>query len=73
VHKTKRQFAALPRLFALAAASVAAFSSSGLRADPFPAGGQGQNVEQVGFSGLDGRYGGFKIAIKHTANDKWYL
>jgi hypothetical protein len=73
VHKTKRQFAALPRLFALAAASVAAFSSSGLRADPIPAGGQGQNVEQVGFSGLDGRYGGFKIAIKHAANDKWYL
>ena len=73
MHKTKRQSAALPRLFALAAASVAAFSSSGLRADPFPAGGQGQNVEQVGFSALDGRYGGFKIAIKHTANDKWYL
>ena len=73
MHKTKRQFAALPRLFALAAASVAAFWSSGLRADPFPAGGQGQNIEQVGFSSLDGRYGGFKIAIKHTANDKWYL
>jgi hypothetical protein len=42
-------------------------------ADPFPPGGQAQNVDQVGFSALDGRYGGFKIAIRHTANDKWYL
>ena len=46
---------------------------SSAMADPFPPGGQAQNVEQVGFSALDGRYGGFKIAIKHTANDKWYL
>jgi hypothetical protein len=30
-------------------------------------------VEQIGFSALGGRFGGFKIAIKHTANDKWYL
>ena len=43
-------------------------------ADPFPPGGQAQNVEQVGFSALDGRYGGFKIAIRHTAehiNDRF--
>ena len=39
----------------------------------FPPGGQAEHVEQVGFSGLGGRFGGFKIAIKHTADDKWYL
>ena len=34
---------------------------------------QAQNMKQIGFSALGGRFGGFKIAIKHTANDKWYL
>ncbi len=53
--------------------AVAGSVVSHAAADPFPPGGQAQNVEQVGFSSLDGRYGGFKIAIKHTANDKWYL
>ena len=33
----------------------------------------GADVKQVGFSALGGRYGAFKIAIKHAANDKWYL
>ena len=42
-------------------------------ADPFPPGAQAQNVKQIGFSALGGRYGAFKIAIKHTADDKWYL
>jgi hypothetical protein len=42
-------------------------------ADPFPPGGQAESVKQIGFSALGGRFGGFKIAIKHTADDKWYL
>ena len=45
----------------------------GSLADPFPPGAQAQNVKQIGFSALGGRYGAFKIAIKHTADDKWYL
>ena len=51
-------------------------SAAGTRvalADPFPKGAQAENIKQVGFSSLGGKFGGFKIAIKHTANDKWYL
>ncbi|HVA14606.1 MAG TPA: hypothetical protein VNF99_15270 [Stellaceae bacterium] len=52
---------------ALALAPVAA------KADPVPSGGMGKHVKVIGFSGRGGHFGGFKIAIKHTANDKWYL
>jgi hypothetical protein len=69
--KTGRISLSLVSSVCVLALSIAA-ASRGM-ADPFPPGGQAQNVEQVGFSALDGRYGGFKIAIKHTANDKWYL
>jgi hypothetical protein len=58
---------------ALTIVALATFVSCAALADPFPPGGQAQNVEQVGFSALDGRFGGFKIAIKHAANDRWYL
>ena len=54
-------------------AGAGIFAAVGAKADPIPKGGQGEHVKVIGFSGLDGRYGGFKIAIKHTANDKWYL
>jgi hypothetical protein len=63
----------------LAALSLGALAASSLLAphralaDPFPPGAQAQNVKQIGFSSLGDRYGAFKIAIKHTADDKWYL
>jgi len=57
----------------LAAVSLALIAPRAALADPFPPGGQAQNVKQIGFSALGGRYGAFKIAIKHTADDKWYL
>jgi hypothetical protein len=42
-------------------------------ADPIPPGGQASNLEVVGFTGLEGRPGAFKLAIKHAKNDHWYL
>jgi hypothetical protein len=53
--------------------ALGALLSGGALADPIPPGGQGEHVQVIGFSDLGGRYGGFKIAIKHTAGDKWYL
>jgi hypothetical protein len=53
--------------------SMALMASSVASAEPFPKGAQAEHVKQIGFSSLGGRYGAFKIAIKHTANDKWYL
>jgi hypothetical protein len=59
---------------ALGAAVAGALLASGAaRADKIPSGWQAHNVKPIGFSGLGGRYGGFKIAIKHTADNKWYL
>jgi hypothetical protein len=60
------------RFGALAAASLFAFTTAAL-ADPFPQGGQAENIKPIGFSALGGRFGAFKIAIRHTADDKWYL
>jgi hypothetical protein len=60
-------------LWAFAALSLASIAPGAALADPFPPGAQAQNVKQIGFSALGGRFGGFKIAIKHTANDRWYL
>jgi hypothetical protein len=71
--KTPVGFATSWGLWALAAICCPLALSSGARCDPFPAGAQAEHVEQIGFSALGGRFGGFKIAIKHTANDKWYL
>ena len=56
-----------------ALATISLLAPHGVLADPFPPGAQAQNVKQIGFSALGGRYGAFKIAIKHTADDKWYL
>lgn len=61
------------RLDALAAASLVALTAAAAQADPFPKGAQAENIKQIGLSSLGGRFGGFKIAIKHTANDTWYL
>jgi hypothetical protein len=70
VRLTLREFTVLS-LSVLAAGLLLAPHSA--LADPFPPGAQAQNVKQIGFSSLGGRFGAFKIAIKHTANDKWYL
>ena len=56
-----------------AALAVAMLVSGGALADPIPPGGQGDRVKVVGFSGLGGRYGAFKMALNHPANGRWYL
>ena len=56
-----------------ACAAVALGSAGGAVADPIPKGWQAQNVTPIGFSGLDGRYGAFKIALNRAANGRWYL
>src|SRR5580704_12415069 len=63
----------LKKLAILVASCSMLFAPHGALADPIPPGAQAQNVKQIGFSALGGRYGAFKIAIKHTADDKWYL
>jgi hypothetical protein len=62
------------RRIALGAGALAlTLAATAAKADPIPPGGQGEHVRVIGFSGLGGHFGGFKIAIKHTAGDKWYL
>jgi len=56
-------------LFALALASLMAATA---RADQIPSGWEASNMRVIGYSGLDGRGGAFKMAIKHV-NNKWYL
>ena len=68
-----RSAAASSRVCVLAAVICGLFAPRVALADPFPPGAQTHNMKQIGFSALGGRFGGFKIAIKHTANDKWYL
>ena len=63
----------LPRVALLGACVLGVFASCTALADPFPPGAQMHIMKQIGFSDLGGRFGGFKIAIKRTANDKWYL
>src|SRR6266852_4773601 len=46
--------------------------SAGLFADPIPAGWAADNIKPIGYSGLDGRGGAFKMAIKYV-NDRWYM
>jgi hypothetical protein len=54
-------------------ACAAGFLSLPAVADPIPPGGQTSNLEVVGFTGLNGRPGAFKLALRHTKDDKWYL
>jgi hypothetical protein len=65
-------------------ALVAMVVTRGVLADPFPPAAQALNVKQIGFLGLDECCGGAptlggerrsygKIAIKRTADDRWYL
>jgi hypothetical protein len=59
-------------LAAMLAASCLPSGISAARADAIPPGWQASNLDLVGFSGLDGRPGAFKLAIRH-AGDHWYL
>jgi len=42
-------------------------------ADPIPPGWTASRLEVVGFTGLEGRPGAFKLAVKHAGNGHWYL
>ena len=42
------------------------------QADPIPKGWEAMNMKPIGYSGLDGRGGAFKMAIRHVG-DHWYL
>jgi hypothetical protein len=48
------------------------FSGNDAYADPIPKGWQASNMKPIGYSGLDGRGGAFKIAIRQVAG-RWYL
>ena len=63
----------LARSIAGIAFAIASLTSTVAIADPMPKGWSGQNLKPIGFSGLDGRYGAFKLAIKKAANGHWYL
>src|ERR1051325_9059132 len=67
-----------PRFRLAAARCAAAFLVFSLCAvvavaDPIPQGGQGDRLKVVGFSGLDGHYGAFKMALNRGTNGRWYL
>src|SRR5262249_57043250 len=49
----------------LAAAALYALAQPAA-ADPIPPGAQVSNLEVLGFTGLDGRPGAFKLGIKHA-------
>src|SRR6188472_1580119 len=69
IAKRLRSTAAAPVLLA----GIAGFFALPAAADPIPPGTQTSNLEVVGFTGLNGRPGAFKLALKHTKDDKWYL
>src|SRR6185369_9246751 len=52
---------------------IFALASTNALADPIPPGGQADRLKVIGFSGLGGHYGAFKMAINHPANGRWYL
>lgn len=59
-----RAFAVLLFLFLVAQANT--------YGDKIPSGWKASNMKPIGYSGLDGRGGAFKMAIKHVG-DHWYL
>ncbi len=58
---------------ALAALVGATCLTRAALADPIPPGWTASRLEVVGFTGLGGRPGAFKLAIRHAANGHWYL
>ncbi|HET9149821.1 MAG TPA: hypothetical protein VFO61_05000 [Alphaproteobacteria bacterium] len=67
--KTWRRGAALAISLAFGATAYAALPAA---ADPIPSGGQSHNLEVIGFSGLGGHPGAFKI-VPHHKNGHWYI
>jgi hypothetical protein len=67
--KTWRRSAALAISLAFGATAYAALPAA---ADPIPSGGQSHNLEVIGFSGLGGHPGAFKI-VPHHKNGHWYI
>jgi hypothetical protein len=65
MRKTKKGLAALLLGFAALAGGPAL-------ADPIPQGWAARNMRPIGYSDLDGRNGGFKMAIRQVAG-RWYL
>ena len=59
-------------LTASVAVAALAFAVSPAVADPIPPGGIASTLEVVGFSGLNGKPGAFKI-VPHQKNGKWYI
>ena len=57
---------------ALCVLGTAALLAVHASADQIPSGLGSEQFKPIGYSGLDGRGGAFKMAIKHV-NDKWYL
>jgi hypothetical protein len=53
------------------AAMCALLAGSNLEADSIPSGWTGDNVRAIGYSGLEGRGGAFKIAVRRIGS-KWY-
>jgi hypothetical protein len=51
---------------------IAALHPSRGYADQIPTGWEASNMKPIGYSGLDGRGGAFKMAIRHV-NGHWYL
>src|ERR1700688_2300643 len=66
-HSAKVVMAMLAGLFGAACVTATALS------DPIPPGWTASRLEVVGFTGLEGRPGAFKLALKHAANGHWYL
>lgn len=60
------------RALAIALLAFAALLAVRVAADQIPPGWEASNLKPIGYSGVDGRGGAFKMAIKHV-NDKWYL
>ncbi len=54
------------------AMTIGCFLSACLYADPIPSGWAADNLKPIGYTGLDGRGGAFKMAIKRV-NDRWYM
>lgn len=66
------QFRRWKATVALCVLTVAALMAASVRADQIPSGWEASNMRVIGYSGLDGRGGAFKMAIKHVGS-KWYL
>ena len=63
----------MKKILGLAAAATALIAAGTALADPIPPGWTANQVEPIGFTGLQGKFGAFKLALKHAANGRWYL